>query len=137
MPTVSNHFPALQSSLIHPALNLLEANKFARGNMSEIMTEPQNERQNYGRAANLGRRSATFGFSSCSTTQINQTNLYQSSLIFHNHWRIQGAPPASPPPNRIHFFRFCIRFCQKCTHQRSAPPRMGRCPPNGKFWIRH
>ena len=40
------------------------------------------------------------------------------------HWRIQeGAPPACVPPNRINFFHFHIRFCQKVyASEVSAPP---------------
>ena len=36
-------------------------------------------------------------------------------------------PP--PPPNRINFFRFCIRFCQKVYASEVGTPPTGRRPP--------
>ena len=47
------------------------------------------------------------------------------------HWRIQGAPPARAPLNRIQFFHFCICFCRKVpTSEVGAPPqRLGAPPP--------
>ena len=36
-----------------------------------------------------------------------------------------------PPPNRIHFFRFCILFRQKVYASEVG------APPNGKSWTRH
>ena len=42
--------------------------------------------------------------------------------------RSGGGAASAHPPNRIHFFHFCIRFCQKVYRQRSAPPN-GSAPP--------
>ena len=58
--------------------------------------------------------------------------------VYLRQWRIQGAPPAPPPPNRIHFFHFCICFCQKVyALEVGASPNGSASPPNGKSWIRH
>ena len=40
-------------------------------------------------------------------------------------------------PNRIHFFRFRICFCQKVYASEVGTHPMGRRPPNRKSWIRH
>ena len=45
-----------------------------------------------------------------------------------------GGAAGTCPPNQ--FFQFCMCFTEKCTCQRSAPPK-GSVPPNGKSWIRH
>ena len=42
-----------------------------------------------------------------------------------------------PPPNRIHFFHFCIRFHRKVYTSKVGVPPTGQHPPNGKSWIRH
>ena len=49
-----------------------------------------------------------------------------------------GGAAGAPPPNRINFFRFRIRFCRKVyASEVGAPPPTGRRPPHGKSWIRH
>ena len=47
-------------------------------------------------------------------------------------------PPAcTPPPNRINFFHFHIRFHQKVYASEVGTPSMGQQPPNGKSWIHY
>ena len=48
-----------------------------------------------------------------------------------------GALLVHAPPNRINFIRFRICFCQKVYALEVGTPPTGRCPPNGKSWIRH
>ena len=40
-----------------------------------------------------------------------------------------GRRPRPPPPNRINFFRFHIRFCQKVYASEVGTPPTGRRPP--------
>ena len=53
--------------------------------------------------------------------------------VHMQHWQIQGALPvhALPPPNRINFFHFHIRFCQKVYTLEVGTPPTGQCPPMG------
>ena len=54
------------------------------------------------------------------------TLLYAAAGTYQVHWRIRGgAAGAPPPPNRIHFFRFHIRFHRKVYASEVGAPPMG------------